>query len=102
MDALQASTPELWIYNPALLTPYAGQTVLGWRVEVTPKTELLPVRQLVLVEAKRGGIALSFNQIDYAKNRSNLQRQHHPTTLPGTLVCNEIQPNLHRRIGRRD
>ena len=92
VDALQASTPELWIYNPALLTPYAGQTVLGWRMEVTPKTELLPVRQLVLVEAKRGGIALSFNQIDYAKNRLTYNANT-TTTLPGTLVCNESNPN---------
>ncbi|MBK7453823.1 MAG: M4 family metallopeptidase [Anaerolineales bacterium] len=91
VDALQASTPELWIYNPALLTPYAGQTVLGWRMEVTPRTELLPVRQLVLVEAKRGGIALSFNQIDYAKNRLTYDTGG-TNILPGTLVCNESNP----------
>ncbi len=91
VDALQASTPELWIYNPALLTPYTGQTVLGWRMEVTPKTELLPIRQLVLVEAKRGGIALSFNQIDYAKNRLTYNANT-TTTLPGTLVCDEANP----------
>ena len=93
VDALQTSTPELWIYNPALLTPYTGQTVLGWRMEVTPKTGILPVRQLVLVEAKRGGIALSFNQVDYAKNRETYDSGGTATNPPtGTLVCNESNP----------
>jgi len=92
VDDLQASTPELWIYNPALLTPYKGATVLAWRIEVTPKTDLTPIRQLVLVEAKRGGIALTFNQIDSAKNRITYNANG-STSLPGTLVCTESNPN---------
>ncbi|MBI5962418.1 MAG: M4 family metallopeptidase [Chloroflexi bacterium] len=91
VEDLQASAPELWIYNPALLTPYKGATVLAWRIEVTPKTGLAPVRQLVMVEAKRGGIALTFNQIDSAKNRLTYNANGN-NVLPGTLVCNESNP----------
>ncbi len=90
-DDLQASAPALWIYNPALLTPYTGETVLGWRMEVTPKSRLLPIRQLVLVEAKRGHIALTFNQVDTAKNRLTYDAGG-TSTRPGTLVCNESNP----------
>ncbi len=88
VDALQASQPELWIYNPALLAGYNGATVLVWRVEVTPKNELDPIRQLVLIDAKRGGTALTFNQIDTAKSRLTYNANA-TTTLPGTLVCSE-------------
>jgi bacillolysin len=91
IDDLQASAPELWVYSPALLTPYNGETVLTWRVEVTPKTELLPLRQLVLVDAKSGGIALSFNQVDYALDRLTYDTAG-TNTLPGTLNCNEGNP----------
>jgi len=92
VDQLQSSAPELWVYNPALLTPYKGETILGWRIEVTPKTHLLPIRQLVLVEAKRGGIALSFNQVDSAKNRLTYDAGGQ-AVQPGTLICNEANPN---------
>ncbi len=88
---LQTSDPELWIYNPALLTPYKGETVLGWRMEVTPKSRLLPIRELVLVDVKRGNIALNFNQVDTAKNRQTYDAGG-TSTRPGTLVCNESNP----------
>ncbi|MBN8580300.1 MAG: M4 family metallopeptidase [Anaerolineae bacterium] len=91
VEDLQASTPELWVYNPALLTPYKGETILGWRIEVTPKTELLPIRQLVLVEAQRGVIALSFNQISHGKNRLTYDAGG-AYIQPGTLVCDESNP----------
>lgn len=88
VESLQASQPELWIYNPALLAGYNGATVLVWRVEVTPKNGIDPIRQLVLIDAKRGGTALTFNQIDSAKNRLTYNLSG-STTLPGTLVCSE-------------
>ena len=90
--SLQASQPELWIYNPALLAGYNGSTVLVWRVEVTPKSGIDPIRQLVLIDAKRGSTALTFNQIDTAKNRLTYNANA-GSTLPGTLVCNEGNPN---------
>ena len=92
MDAsrLVVSEPELWIYSPDLLTPYKGDAVLVWRMNVTP-TELAPLNQLVLVDAVRGGITLSINQIDAAKNRMTYDAGG-GTILPGTLVCNESNP----------
>jgi bacillolysin len=89
---LVATQPELWLFNQSLLGgPGPRITSLVWRVEVTP-VELLPIRELVLVDAQRGLIALHFNQIDTAKNRETYTVDN-GTTLPGTLVCNESNPN---------
>ena len=87
---LTTTSPELWIYNPGLLRPGSGATELVWRMEVSPKT-LLPIRELVLVNAQRGNITLHFNQIDFAKNRETYTANN-GATLPGTLVCNESNP----------
>ena len=89
---LAATQPELWLFNQSLLGgPGPRITSLVWRVEVTP-LELLPIRELVLVDAQRGLIALHFNQIDTAKNRETYT-VNNGTSLPGTLVCNESDPN---------
>jgi bacillolysin len=83
-DNLTASEPELWIYNPALLGgPGLRVSTLAWRMEVTPM-ELLPIRELVLVDAQRGSVVLHFNQIDTAKNRHIYDNQNNPAYgLPG-------------------
>ncbi|HEX3050506.1 MAG TPA: M4 family metallopeptidase, partial [Aggregatilineaceae bacterium] len=60
---LSASNPELWIYDPRLLTPEEAPPHLVWRLEVT-SGQLLPINYLVLVNASFGGISLTFNQID--------------------------------------
>ena len=71
--------PELWIYDESLLQPSTRPAELVWRMEVTAVEESLPVRELVLVDAHRGGISLHFNQVDAAwtgdhqKPTSNLQ-----------------------------
>ena len=91
MEGLQASAPELWIYNPVLLTPYHGETVLVWRIEVTPENDLDPIRQLVLVDAKLGGIVLSLNQIAEIMNRLTYDAAG-TAALPGTLACDESNP----------
>ncbi len=98
VEALQASAPELWIYNPALLAGYKGATLLTWRVEVTPREGLAPVRQFVLVEAQRGGVALSFNQVDAARNRLTYDANGY-NILPGILVCNESTANCNGGTG---
>ncbi|UCC87827.1 MAG: M4 family metallopeptidase, partial [Anaerolineales bacterium] len=68
-DNLRSTQPELWIYDPTLLGGLGPRiATLVWRMEVTP-LELLPIRELVLVDAQRGFVALHFNQIDTAKNR---------------------------------
>ncbi len=67
---LTSSEPELWVYHPAIL---GGRGIpvprLVWRMDVFPMEELLPIRELVLVDAHSGIVALSFNQIDTALNR---------------------------------
>lgn len=67
-DDLTASFPELWVYDPALLggraLPFAR---LVWRTEVTSR--VADMRELVLVDASRGNVALHFDQIAHAKNR---------------------------------
>jgi Zn-dependent metalloprotease len=60
----QTSEPEQWIYDPRLLENRDGQIVLGWRMEVTPEDIALPIRELVLVDAKTGNVPLHFNQVD--------------------------------------
>ena len=63
---LTASAPELSIFDPALLdAPSAGGTRLVWQTEVR-STKRLDVRQYVLVDARKGVIALSFSQIHHA------------------------------------
>lgn len=68
--ALVATEPELWVYHPAILgghgLPFAR---LVWRMDVEPAGELLPIRELVLVDAHTGIVALAFNQIDTALSR---------------------------------
>ncbi len=88
--ALAASAPELWLYSPALIGPEDGPTTLVWRIEVTPQT-LLPIRELVLVDAQRGSVRLHFNQVETIKNRATYTANN-TTTLPGTLVCTESDP----------
>ncbi len=81
---LTVSQPELWIYSPILLGPSFNLSALVWRMEVTP-VELQPVRELVLIDAHTGAVALHFNQIDVARNRVIYDNNNDWTAgLPGT------------------
>jgi bacillolysin len=86
----ETTRPELWFYSPALIGPRTGPAALVWRIEVTPRT-LMPIRELVLVDARRGNVPLHFNQIETVKNRLTYTANN-TTSLPGTLVCNESNP----------
>jgi Zn-dependent metalloprotease len=69
-STLQASAPQLWIYNPALLGgPGLRVSRLVWRMEITARAAAQPIRELVLVDAQAGTLALHFNQIAHAKQR---------------------------------
>jgi len=72
---LLVTTPELWIYNPVLTEPGSGVTRLVWRLEVTSASGL-PIRELILIDAQRGSVALHFNQIDTALNRTVYDNQN--------------------------
>jgi len=94
MSLLEVSKPELWIYNPILLGVNNNFTRLVWRMEVFP-TKMLPIRELVLIDAHLGNVALHFNQIDTALYR---QIYDHNNTvgkpLPGNpedLIRSEAQ-----------
>jgi bacillolysin len=68
-EELEVTRPELWIYDARLLGgPGLDRPTLVWRMDVTAG-ELEPIRELVLVDARLGNVALNFNQIAEAKNR---------------------------------
>ena len=89
---LQASEPKLWIYDPTLLGG-PGQRVprLVWRMDVTPKEGIVDLKELVLVDARAGSVALNFDQTDSALDRETYTANN-GSTLPGTLVCDESAP----------
>ena len=90
VSQLQASEPELWVYNRALLGgPGPDFSSLVWRTEVTG-VELLPIRELVLVDAHAGVIALNFNQIHSGRDRKTYDAQS-SNSLPGVLRRSEGQ-----------
>lgn len=69
-SSLEVATPALTVYDPAILgAPGPSGARLVWRTEVTSKVDV-SVRRLVLVDAQRGTIALTFDEIDHAKNRT--------------------------------
>ncbi len=85
VEAVEASQAELWIYNPLILgAPGLQQSRLVWRLQVTP-LDLRPIRELVLVDASRGSVALHFNQVDSALSRAIYNNNNNYTIgLPGT------------------
>ena len=82
-DSLTVTEPELWIYNPVLLNPGPNINELVWLMEVQSE-EMRPIRELVLVDAHHGFVALHFNQIDTARNRIIYDNNNDPYAgLPG-------------------
>ncbi len=83
-ELLTATEPELWIYNPLLLgAPGPQRTELVWRVEVNP-VQLLPISELVLVDAHLGAVPLHFNQVSTGMYRSVYDnRNSRSEGLPG-------------------
>jgi Zn-dependent metalloprotease/fibronectin type 3 domain-containing protein len=88
---LTSSEPALNIYDPKLIQPDGGETALVWLFTVSQDGPP-PVRQLVMVDAQSGEIALSLNLLDTAKNRMTYD-MNNGTAYPGTLRCNEANPN---------
>jgi Zn-dependent metalloprotease len=84
-STLVSSQPELWIFNQALLGGKGPRvTSLVWRMDVT-SSELEPIRELILIEAHLGFVALHFNQVDTAKNRIIYDNNNNPLLgLPGS------------------
>jgi Zn-dependent metalloprotease len=87
---LTVSEPELSVYVPALIGPGDGKGRLVWRMEVT-STVGGPIREMVLVDAQNGIIALHFNQVDTARNRLTYDANGSSTEIytAHTLRCDE-------------
>ncbi len=84
IEALQSNQPELWVYDPLLLGA-AGipGSQLVWRMEISD-IQALDVRELVLVNASLGQVALNFSQIDSLKSRLVYDNENNYTFgLPG-------------------
>jgi Zn-dependent metalloprotease len=79
--ALDASQPELWIFDERLLLPSTRPPELVWRMEVRA-TNGAPVNELVLINAETGGISLHFNQIDTHWRAPNGNRPQRDLRLP--------------------
>jgi Zn-dependent metalloprotease len=90
---LQATSPELWVYDVRLLGgPGPQVTRLVWRLEVKGAPGLV-VDQLVLVDAATGATILNINQIEQAKNRSVCDANDLKAQVPCTSpVATEADP----------
>jgi Zn-dependent metalloprotease len=62
------SEPSLWIYDEQLLLPTTHPPQLVWQMEASAGEM---VRELVLVNARNGGITLHFNQVDTSWVKGN-------------------------------
>ncbi len=92
-DQLAVSTPALWVYNAKLFKQERDLTQLVWRMEVTAGDEDA-IRELVLIDAHTGKIALNFNQVENLKKRVIFDKNNNGASpgLPGTSpVRNEGQ-----------
>ncbi len=73
---LTATTPELWLVNPAILGgPGPKITSLVWRMDVTPN-DMATIKELVFVEAHTGAVVLHFNQNETGLNRTVYDNQN--------------------------
>ncbi|MEJ2745135.1 MAG: hypothetical protein P8123_05540, partial [bacterium] len=80
---VEVNEPRLWIYNPVILGPGRDVNTLVWRMNVTV-AERPDVRELVLIDAGLGVIALHFNQVPNVKNRSIYDKDNvRDDELPG-------------------
>jgi Zn-dependent metalloprotease len=90
-----ATEPALWIYDESLLQPSTRPVELVWRMEITSANNDMPVRELVLVNAQRGGISLHFNQIDTAWTANAAQdTDPTPTPAPTDTLLPIVEPTV--------
>jgi Zn-dependent metalloprotease len=89
-----STDPTLWIFDESLLKISQHPAELVWRMDVRPVDALMPLRELVLVNAQRGNISLHFNQVDTGGTRSRSQRVHAASWRAPTQVLPERQAAL--------
>ncbi len=88
--SLECTPPTLAVYWAPLLGPGDDLARLVWQMEVT-SPGMPELREMVLVDAHRGVIALRFNQVDTALNRYIYNGSS--GSIPGTLVRTEGGPS---------
>ena len=82
---LQASGPVLSIYDPRLLGgPGLDLPRAVWRLEVRNDGSPVTVRDLVLVDADLGNVALAFSEIEADKSRIVCNAKSKPELVPCT------------------
>ena len=80
---LHTSTPRLWIYDSKLLGgPGLDRATLVWRMDVDANAGA--VRELVLVDAHTGIVALHFNQVETARVRRICDAANRAEEVPCT------------------
>lgn len=100
-SSVNATTPELNIYQPGIIDPGNGSAKLVWLITVTPKA-LDPVKQIVLVDAEKPNkVVRTWNNNPHARNRKTYTANH-TTTLPGTLLCSETTTGSNCTTGTND
>ncbi len=87
---LETSEPELWIYDERLLRWSERPQELVWQIDVSPPY-LSSIKELVLVNAERGGVSLHFNQVDSALNRTIYDNENTFSGLPGKVPAARIE-----------
>jgi Zn-dependent metalloprotease len=89
-----STAPQLWIYDESLLRSSTRPVELTWRMEVTAKDQGMPVRELVLVNAQRGGISLHFNQVDDAGILPEKSNEIQQASAPAAILEATEQPKV--------
>ena len=88
---LSASSPVLSIYDPRILGgPGLDLPRAVWRLEVRNDGSPLTIRDLVLVDADLGNVALSFSEIEGAENRIVCNAESEPKLVPCTAPEAEL------------
>ncbi|MGI6208111.1 MAG: M4 family metallopeptidase [Anaerolineae bacterium] len=81
-DQLQVTEPELWVYDPRLLTPHDLPPSLVWRMEISSQEAML--HQMVLIDAHRGAVVLQLDLVERALSRAIYDSGNTPRdALPG-------------------
>lgn len=86
--AFQALRPALVVYDPSVLGA-PGNVCLAWKMEVRGVSAL--IREMVLIDAHTGGVALHYTLVQAAKNRM-IYDADNTTADPGTLSRKESDP----------
>ncbi|MEQ1908159.1 MAG: FG-GAP-like repeat-containing protein [Vicinamibacterales bacterium] len=86
-DTVTVTATSLEIFAPGLIGLDEGPQRLVWRMEVRARSAD-DIRELVLIDAQQGSVALHFNQVETIRDRQTYTANN-GSALPGTVVCLE-------------